>query len=299
MTEQKLSTQQENFNKGLQFMALQEASDRIEDAKQDMVRKIEIVNDIDLLRNRLGALEKDVEELNEAEMTELFDGIEFVGDYDVDLKFKLSYLKLVIATDKAVEEMKVQDEELKVSLEEYKKEMSESLGDSTTEIDFFYNGVREAIELAEKPESIKRFQGLLHSLDESFDHKDLIEALTKSKPANFFYDYTRNERQVAVFERYQKVAKKLNIKSDILSFRTVLESKLPNAELYKDFPNIFVFAVIRFVSYKKDPQPALGLYIARTVSNIQKYSAGRLEGEYKERFEQGVMNVIDALIKSK
>lgn len=299
MTEQQLTVQQEQFNKGLQLMALQEASDRIEDAKKDMQSKIEIVNDIDTLRTRLSALETDVEELNEEEMATLFDGIEFHEGYKADLKFKLSYLQLVITTDKAVEEMAHQDNELKKSLDEFKAEMSESLGDSTSEIEFFYKGVRDALELSEKPESKQRFQGLLHSLDESFDHTDLIEALTKSKPANFFYDYTRNERQVAVFERYQKVAKKLRIKSDILSFRTVLESKLPNAELYKDFPNIFVFAVIRFVSYQKDPQPALGLYIARTVSNIQKYSAGRLEGEYKERFEKGVTSVIDALIKSK
>lgn len=301
MTELALEKQQDTFTKGMRLVALQEANNRITDAKNEMVEHIEITKnpeDLVTLRTRLALLEKDPEELNEEEMKALFEGIDFQEGFKVDNKFKLSFLQLVLSTDDAISEMNEQQIELDKSLKEFQNEMGETIGDPTSETDYFYKGIREALELSEKPESKKRFEKLLHSMDESFDHTDLIKALALSKPANFFYDYSREERQLGVYARYRKVADKLNIKSDILSVNN-LEEKLPGAEMYKDFPNIFAFAVIRFVSYKKDLNPSLGLYIARTVSNIQNYKAGRLEGEYKERFEQGVSKVIDTLIKSK
>lgn len=283
---------------GSELLTMNAANNRLTSQIDRMKEQINIVNDLDLVIERLKKDNIDPKELSDEQLETLFDGIEFVEGINDTKEFRVDYLSLVLSVEQATDAIKSEQETLKDALEEHKEEVEALVGEHGSMINLLYHNVQEGYDKAKDEKVKEAFAKLRASLDDSFDQTRLLNALEKTKPANFLYDYVREERQIAVMERYEKVKKKLRLQSNILNHGG-LEAVLPDNDKYKDYPNMFAFAVLRYMSYNKEFTPSVGLYLSQTITNMQDYIAGTMSDEYKERFEKGVKSVIDAIIYNK
>lgn len=135
----------------------------------------------------------------------------------------------------------------------------------------------------------------------------IIEAFDDAYTLNRVYDHykefgTRNtisdshHRALDVYNRYMKVISKINFKTDLTSFNNLEKNFLE--EKYHAESNLFLFAVIKMIGYKKDASADIeGVFLSQLAVNVKAlYTDSFASEEKKEQFKASIRRVLDLFL---
>jgi hypothetical protein len=252
---------------------------------------------------------KTIEEIKNAsdeEIMDLFkteDGgtIELVLDInnpEESFKFRrdfLIFMKESIDAQKVIDEETAKiEKEIAESREELNK-LIEQFGDFETYIE---ETMAKRLEVATGKERerlliVKQAYEEAENLNEIYEHYKNKGTLMI---INTIEDLKSISRANRVYEKYKKQLIKLNIKTDLTDFDN-LELKLD--EKYHPYANVFLFAVIKYIAYKKDVSVNKdGVFLARLGENVRKLFADSFKDEAKkEKFKASISKVLDLFIQ--
>lgn len=220
-----------------------------------------------------------------------------MDDDAAELEFKhgfLKWMKLSALTREAIEEDQKKMEE---AWAESEKEMKELASSSANYTEYMYDELHKRLDNAQTEEEKNHFTTILKHTDDGTSLESIIEYYKTQKIYNVIGDWKSVSRTTRIFERYQRNAIWLNVPTDITKF-TNLESKfLP--EKYHAYNDLFTFAIIRYISYIKEPSKTThGVFLSMFMYNMKQLSLGALSEvpERTEQFKQAIIQLLDVLI---
>lgn len=214
------------------------------------------------------------------------------------IKFRrdfLIFMKESIEAQKVIDEETAKlEKEIAESQEEYNK-LIEQFGDFETYVEEQLNSRLENATGEEKERLIivKKYYDEGTNLDELYEH---YKTIGPSVIQNTISDLKSISRAKRVYEKYKKQLIRLNIKTDLTDFDG-LELQLD--EKYHSYKNIFLFAVIKYIAYKKEVSSNReGVFLSRLAENVRKLLADKFKDEArKEQFVASVSKVLDLFIQ--
>ncbi len=215
-------------------------------------------------------------------MSDKTKSFEFKRDFLIYRKeSSLALAEIDEALEKMNQEMVTNELELNTLLTEF--------GDLSTYIrQKLTNDYNSAITEDEK----NKFSLMLKNFDDSLTLNVLFDHYSKYSVKNTISDYyTRAE---GIYSNYLKTMKKLNIKNNLTHFENLEVKYLP--EKYHKYPNLFLFAVIKYFAYKKNSVEKFtdGIFLTQFTVNLKKlYSDDFHNDEMKETFINSIQKVLD------
>lgn len=240
-----------------------------------------------------------VAQLDDAAVAEIYkteDGeIELAIDLPAnkEMEFKRDFLVYLRETEVASEavdaELAALEEEIKDGEEELKNLIAE-FGDLST---YMRNKLQTEYDAAEGAHQ-ERLGKMIASYDDAYTLDRVFDHYSKFGVENTVGDYYR--RADNVFERYIRVIKKLNFRTDLTNFNN-LEARLLE-EKYNKYPNMFLFSVIKMYAYKKDATPDQdGVFLSQLAVNLKSlYADSFATEEKKQTFINGITRVLDLFV---
>lgn len=223
--------------------------------------------------------------------------IDFNGDVDKLNQFKKEFLILrkqsLTYFERFDKELADINKEIAESQEEFDKLVNE-FGNISNLI---RRRLEDRLETADTDRKKELFTKLLVSFNNGLD-LDNVKAYCKSyKGKNILSDFRFEKNSQYVYRRYLKVAKALDIKTDLTSFAN-LEKRFLDGK-YCERNNLFVFAIIHFISswHNKDYTKADGLFITQFTINLKNLYYNKFDTEEdKETFINNIKEVINLII---
>ena len=195
--------------------------------------------------------------------------IDFGKDVNALYKFKKEFL---ILRKQSLETFAKFDEELaKINAEI--AESQEEFERFSKEFGNVSNLIRSTLVNKLENADTDRKKELFEKLITSFDNAitlDNVKAYCKSYRGNsVISDYRDDKKAQYIYRRYLKVVEKLNINTKLTTF-TNLEKRFLDNEYHRR-PNIFVFAVIHYISswHNKEFTKADGLFVTQFAVNLK------------------------------
>jgi len=149
---------------------------------------------------------------------------------------------------------------------------------------------------ADTEESKNKFKCSIESFDDALHLNTLFNHYTKFSTMNTIRDYSSHAERM--YEKYMKTMKKLNIKIDLTRFDGLELKHLP--EKYHQYPNLFLFAVIKYFAYRTDSATRLtdGIFLTQfTVYLKSLFSDNFTNIETKDVFIKSIQRVLDLFYK--
>ena len=137
------------------------------------------------------------------------------------------------------------------------------------------------------------FIKLIDSFDNGINLNNLKAYCKSYKGANILWDHKDDKKATYIYRRYLKVIKNLNIKTDLTKFN-FLEKRFLSEE-YQERDNIFVFAVIHYISswHNKAYTKADGLFLTQFTINLKNLFYNKFDSEDdKNTFIENIIDVI-------
>jgi len=187
------------------------------------------------------------------------------------------------------EEIAKLNAEIAESQEEFDK-LVNTFGNVSNLIRF---NLTERLEKAETDEQKELFTKLITSFDNGINLDNLKDYCKSYKGANILWDHKDDKKATYIYRRYLKVIKSLDIKTDLTKFN-FLEKRFLDKD-YQERDNIFVFAVIHYISswHNKSYTKADGLFLTQFTINLKNLFYNKFDKEEdKNRFINNIIDVI-------
>jgi len=235
------------------------------------------------------------EQIDEFLIDEEGDPVEFAIDFDGDEdkmnEFKKEFIILrkqaLTSFEKFDEELAKINEEIAASQEEFDKFVN-MYGNVTNLI---RHRIEERLETAETDEKKELFTKILTSFNNGMN-LDNIKAYCKSpRGKNILGDFYNEKRSHYIYRSYLKVAKSLDIKTDLTSFVDLEKKFIPE---YTKRPNLFVYTIIHYIAsmHNKNYTKADGLFITQFTVNLKNLFYDKFDTpEDKETFINNIIEV--------
>jgi len=208
--------------------------------------------------------------------------ISFMREYLIFNKESSEALRQI---DKSIEtfekELKKDEDELNKVINEY--------GDVQTLIkNHLIDNINKSTDENIKNRNIK----ILDNFNDASTLNIIYEHYKNQKVLNTLHDY--KIRAEGIYKNYVKTCKQLSIKSDITIFENLEMKFLP--QKYHKYPNLFLFAIIRYFAYKKDDcnKYSDGIFLSQFIVNVQNLFCDKFkDSEEKQLFINSIMKVLD------
>lgn len=234
--------------------------------------------------------------LVDSEGNQLHFTIDFSDDHKAFAKFKKEFL---ILRKQSNETLKKFDEELA----KINKEIADSQDEFDQLVKQFGNvstlirtKLNERLEAADTDSKRALIQKLITSFEYGFNLDNIKEYCKSYRGNSIIGDYRDDKRAKYIYRRYLKVINDFNIKTNLTAFKKLENKFLP--EEYQNRPNIFVFAVIHYISswHNKNYTKADGLFITQFTVNLKNLYYDKFDTvEEKEQFIAHIKEIIDII----
>ncbi|MDD3172130.1 MAG: hypothetical protein PHF63_00425 [Herbinix sp.] len=289
----------------------EEIQHNIDKAKKDLIESVEDEETLDEIDHFIA--NKTIEELDKISMleySEFLKSIDFKVSNIVDIEDpqkQLVFFKDFIKHCKRVDDYIKEMEGLTAAF-------AEEVAKSNLEIDMMMkqygsvtNFTKKAIDSAlenvtakNDEKKIEAYTKLKKSFDDSFTLEPLRELYSTLNRQNAIKDYNSDSRTLDIYKKYEKIKDFLRIKMDILNsaFENLENKFLP--EEYHKYPNLILFLIIRYYSYKKiDSVDRMtdGMFLNQFLTNVFDLVNGTIDDNDKEVFINGIKNVLELFCK--
>ena len=209
-------------------------------------------------------------------------------------EFKKDYLIYLKESAKAMEE-------IDKSLDSIESEMTNSESELKAIIAQFGDitsciraKLQEDYDNADTDEKKARFGTIIDSFDNAYSLDRLYNHYKGFKPANTLRDYKDDDRSLGLYSQFMVVVKKLGIRTDLTGFDGLEVKYLP--EKYHQYPNLFLYLVIKYFAYRKDKVTKTddGIFLTQFIVNLKNLFADRFTTpEQKETFINNIEKILD------
>lgn len=307
-TEQTTNVEQSKKMSPIELLTMNDQVKSLKNVQNEMKTKLNSAisseNGIDIFEEKLIGLTPEIaDSLSDDEISEIytFDGKEIQlilpGD-KMDNKtlneMRRDFIKVLIDQKQAMAELDKATEEFEKEMVEYDKELKNLTAQFGDISEFMKSQLTEQI-LSAPEEKKPMLISSLNAFDDALLLNDIHDSFAKlKKPENTIYDY--NRRSLEVFNKYNKVIKKLGLTFDITTFEN-LETKFLE-EKYHKYPNLFAFLVIKYGAYIKEPQRGTdGVFFSQLALNLKMlYNDSFANQEKKETFLANIKRTLDLFI---
>lgn len=294
-----------SFADGLAVLKVKNQLNDIKKVRQEIVDKALSITDdndhiIECLQNNIKSihLEK-IKKLTKVEIDKIYmDGdkpIELsLEDVKDEINFKRGYLVYLKESNFALEEIDRAIAGMDETLVEYNSAIESILSEHKSLTQFIESKLKDSYEKAQEPTVKARFKDMMDNFRWSFTLENIHDTLAGLKTANILMDYNDDERSMHIYGKYKKVLKKLSLSSDLAVFDKLEEKHLP--EKYHKYPNLFLYSVMRCISYKADKctNTAEGVFLSQLAANVKALFEDSFDDmEHKQTFIQGIEDVLD------
>jgi hypothetical protein len=319
MEEQKLELVNVDYNDGQDFTAGQIDSDSmtlekatqlftaydkmnaLKKVREDMKsQRAQVVGGNVEISDKLSALiaaidPEVIKELPDGAVDEIYGDIEIALEMDEKTRkeFKRDFLVYLRETDIANAAFEEEAGTLETAIAENQAELNELIKEFGDLSSFMRTKLKSEYDAAEGHRK-ETLGSILEAYDDSYTLNRVVSHYEKFGTQNTVSDYYH--RADNVFERYVKVIKGLNFKTDLTSFNNLEVNFLE--EKYQVHSNLFLFAVIKMYAYKKDATANIdGVFLSQLAVNLKSlYSDAFGDVEKKETFKAGIRRVLDLFI---
>lgn len=305
-------------NKSLEYMNLVSHGDVLNTAKDDIVNtKLTILKnkeDLEILDKNIKQLaDKDLSKLTDEEIENIFkkeDGtiIEVQNIYNDDLSgVRKEFLKFCVDGSKILEDIEKELDTLNEKIKESHKEIDNISVDFS---EVFKKDIESRLEklqstdttnMSEKQKrdlnkNINDCKKAIDIIEDSFTLNSLYENYVKIGVDSTIEDFYNRENSLRFYNKYKRFNKFYGIKTDLTKFID-LEKKFLS-EKYHKYPNIFLFAVIKYYSYKPTYSfdKLNSVWLTQFNLNIYRLFKNKLNEEEKEKFLKNIERVLDLFI---
>lgn len=213
---------------------------------------------------------------------------------DQKISFQRDYLIYLKESSHALAEIDKATKQLDEEMKEYDKELEQivaEFGDINKCIKSkLVQDIKNATDDVIRTKRIK----MLESFNDGLDLNNIYKLYASLNIKNTLKDYFNKDTSAALYGKYLSVVKKLNIRTDITLFDNLEIKFLP--EKYHKYPNLFLFAIIRYAAYRKDSATKYedGVFIAQLMINVKSLFSGSFSNnEDKETFINNIEKILD------
>lgn len=211
------------------------------------------------------------------------------------IEFKRDYL-VFLAESKELDKSIAESQK---ELEEANKELLESNKDIIGEFTNLSNYLESSIKKKLEDENLddktrKRLETILKSYDVSAFIDKVINQYQGARTIdNTMREYLDINQHRSRYAKYRMVSEgKLKMSVDLSRYGKLEEKFLP--EKYHKHPNLFIFVIMRYISYAYEPKMENeGVSISTLSIKIQNLLGNRLTEEEKEEFLNKMMELLD------
>lgn len=221
--------------------------------------------------------------------------IDFKDDESKKIEFMRNFLVFVKETSIAMAEIDKETERIVESLKADEEEFKKLVSKFGSLSSYIEADLRDRYERAETEEQKEKVGKMIQAYEHALTLENIIEHYKKFPTDTTISDLYH--RPVDVYNRYMKVLKKLKVTTDLTQF-DMLETKFLE-EKYHVHPNLLLFAVIKYIAYKKNDadRSVDGVFLSQLAVNVRALFTNNFDSEEKkERFLQSVRNVLDLFI---
>lgn len=259
--------------------------------------------DFDFIDERLETLtEEEINNMNGEQLDAVLTDengtlLEFTVDFGNDTKALYQFKKeFLIMRKQSLDAFKKFDEELtKINAEiaESQEEFDKLVNEFGNVSNLIRSTLIKRLENADTEEQKELFEKMLVSFDNGLALENIKSYCKSYKGRNILWDHKDDKQATYIYRRYLKVIKNLNIKTDLTKFN-FLEKRFLTEE-YQERDNIFVFAIIHYISswHNKSYTKADGLFLTQFTINLKNLFYNKFDSEAdKETFINNIHDVI-------
>jgi len=210
-----------------------------------------------------------------------------------EIEFKRDFLVYLRETDIADKSFDEQMDTLQASIKEYQDELNTLLSDYGDLSAFMRSKLQEEYDAA-APERKEKLLLIMDAYDDSYTLDRVLEHFQKFG-RNVLNDY--KHRPDALYKKFVKATKELKLKADFSAFNNVEKNFLE--EKYQQYPNLFMFLVIKMYAQKKDLTNNVdGVFLSQVAVNLKSLYANSFGSEEKKQgFLNAIRKVLDLFVE--
>jgi hypothetical protein len=267
--------------------------------------QIKVINDEDIINNINekvnGKTVDDIKTMTDEDINGIYtinDEVITLGNNpDTELSFKRDFLIYNIESKKAMDELdnainKIQ-EEMKSHEDEMKK-LLQTFGDIST---FLRQKLDKDLANAADDDTRNRIQKMIYYFDDALILDTIYNNCKKYSIQNTLRDYRDDKTAQVLYKKYSKVLTKLKIKTDLTNFNNLeINCRLP--EKYHQYPNLFLFIVIKYFAHRSEPNRITdGILLTQLSTHVKSlYTDTFKDEETKNKFISSITRILDLYI---
>lgn len=209
-----------------------------------------------------------------------------------EIEFKRDFLVYLRESDLTNELFETQMKELEEVIQKEQEELNKFLGEFGDLSTFMRQNLQKEYDVAEG-EKKERLAGVIAAYDEAYTLDRIVDHYKEYGAGTLVTDY--KHRSLDIFTRYMNNVKKIDFSTDLTKFNNIEPTFLP--EKYHQYPNLFLFAVIKMYYYKKNPtKQSDGVFLSQLAVNLKSLFADTFAAEEKkELFVNSIQRVLDVI----
>lgn len=260
-------------------------------------------DDTNFIDERLESLtEADINNMTGAQIDELLtdpDGniVEFEVDFGNDTKrmyqFKKDYLVMRKQSQESLKTFDAEIAKINAEIAECQDEFDRLVDTYGNVSNLIRSTLQTRLDSAQSDEQKNLFKTMLDAFDNAKSLDNVKQYCSSYRGRQIIWDIKNDKRSDYIYRRYKKVIDSLGIKTDLTKFN-FLEKRFLTEE-YQGRDNIFVFAVIHFISswHGKQYTKADGLFLTQFTIMLKNLFYNKFEDEHdREIFISNIQDVI-------
>ena len=241
-----------------------------------------------------------VKELSDEAVNEIYTTEEGEIEFAVKMdktrtaEFKRDFLVFLRESDIADETFEKELVVLEEAIKENNEDLQMLLKDFGDLSAFMRTKLQKEYEAAAEGERKEKLTKIIDAFDDAYTLNRVYDHYKEFGTRNTISD--SHHRALDVYNRYMKVISKINFKTDLTSFNNLEKNFLE--EKYHAESNLFLFAVIKMIGYKKDATADIeGVFLSQLAVNVKAlYTDSFANEEKKELFKSSIRRVLDLFL---
>lgn len=246
---------------------------------------------------------EELEKMTTDEINQLFiiDGHELDIDLDISSdkidSFKRDFILYMKRTEIYSAELDASVKELETAMAEHDIEYNELIKKYGSMYLIIKAQMEEILKNPKDEDQELRASVMLKSIESAISLDVILDYIDQFNFENMLNDF--HNRGMAIYKKHKVVLKRLGIKTDISRLAGV-EELLGFGEEYKEFYNLAMFLVIRYIAYAKNPtKEAEGMFVSNLALVYRSLVEESMPAEDKERLQSAVKVILDKALSMK
>ncbi len=246
---------------------------------------------------------EELEKMSTEEINQLFviDGHELDIDLEISAEkidsFKRDFILYMKRTEIYSAELDASVKELENTMAEHDIEYNELIKKYGSMYLIIRAQMQEILKNPKDQEQESRATVMLKSIESAVSLDVILDYIDQFNFENMLNDF--HNRGMAIYKKHKVVLKRLGIKTDVTRLAG-LEELLGFGEEYKEFSNLAMFLVIRYIAYSKNPtKEEEGMFVSNLALVYRSLVEESMPTEDKERLQAAVKVILDKALSMK